>query len=348
MREGEGRLGISALDEPGVGIGEMAHDVRAGLSTTPKDLSPWPKYFYDAEGSRLFEEITRLPEYYQTRAEFSILRERARGIVSRTGCRELIELGSGSANKTRALLDALPGARDGARDGVREGEASRHAPRYVPLDVDASILKQSGERLLEEYPGLEIRGFVGDFERSLGDLLRLSGDGPGGRLVLFLGGTIGNFTPERRRAFLAELRSGLRPGDHVLIGVDLVKDPRILEAAYDDAAGVTARFNKNLLNVFNARLGADFDPNLFSHRAVYDAHERRIEMWLDSKAAQGVHVRGIDLVVHFDEGEGMRTEISAKFTPESAAQAFEEAGLRLLDLYTDEGNLFGLALGTAS
>ena len=170
MDNGRGRLGISTLDEPGTKVEELARDVRAGLSASPKDLSAWPKYFYDPEGSRLFEEITRLPEYYQTRAEFSILRERAREMVSRTGCRELVELGSGSANKTRALLDALPGAR------VSDTQ-DKDPPRYVPLDVDASILKESGERLLGEYPGLEMRGFVGDFEKSLGDLLlRLSGD----------------------------------------------------------------------------------------------------------------------------------------------------------------------------
>jgi L-histidine N-alpha-methyltransferase len=320
---------ISTLDEPGVAFEEMVRDVRSGLLSEPKDLSAWPKYFYDAEGSRIFEEITCTPEYYQTGAESSILREKSIEIISRAGCRTLIELGSGSSSKTRALLDAL---------------VSVYGPaRYAPLDVSESALRESGERLVSEYPGLQIQGYVGDFDKSLHSLLENEADS-GGRLVLFLGGTIGNYAPEKRREFLKTLRHGLDSGDYLLVGVDLVKDRETLEAAYDDASGVTARFNKNLLNVLNYRLEANFDPDLFGHRATYDAVHQRIEMWLDSLDEQEVNIPALDLDVSFERGEGVRTEISAKFTLESAARMFDEAGMELLDLYTDDRNLFGLAL----
>jgi L-histidine Nalpha-methyltransferase len=345
VRAGRDRIRVEMLEGGAWSPSEMAHDVRAGLLATPKDFSPWPKYLYDAEGSRLFEEITGLSEYYQTRTEASILRQRAGQIVSRARWRELVELGSGLASKTRTLLDAM----------FVEARASGDEAllRYVPLDVSESALRESGERLIVEYPDLEVHGFVGDFERSLGPLLdtRTREDGrdlSGGRLVVFLGGTIGNFTPQRRRSFLAEVRAGLRPEDHLLLGVDLVKDARTLEAAYDDGAGVTARFNKNLLEVINKRLGAEFDSDLFEHRAVYRAEEARIEMWLRSKVEQQIRVKGAGLHVRFEAGECMLTEISAKFTPESVRQMFAEADLQLLELYTDERRLFGLALGTGA
>ncbi|QIN80908.1 L-histidine N(alpha)-methyltransferase [Rubrobacter marinus] len=311
----------------------MAEDVRSGLLSKPKDLSAWPKYFYDARGSELFEEITELPEYYQTRTEASILEAKSREIVERTRCRELVELGSGSASKTRVLLDAMA-----------EEEADPF--RYAPLDVSESALEGSAVRLLEEYPRLEIRGYVGDFE---GPLERVfSGDGEGvGRLVIFLGGTIGNFTPEKRREFLGKLRAGLREGDHLLVGMDLVKDPAVLEAAYDDAKGITAAFNKNLLRVLNERLGASFDPDLFEHRSVFDREESRVEMWLHSEVAQKAHVEALGMEVAFEAGEGMRTEISTKFTLESARAMFGEGGFELAELYTDPDDLFGLALGRA-
>ncbi|HEX2098663.1 MAG TPA: L-histidine N(alpha)-methyltransferase [Rubrobacteraceae bacterium] len=313
---------------------QMAKDVRVGLLSVPKDLSPWPKYFYDERGSKLFEKITALPEYYQTRTELSILEEKAPKIVTRTRCRELVELGSGSASKTRTLLDAMT---------ALEGEDS---VRYAPLDVSESALIGSAERLLEKYPTLEISGFVGDFELSLERLLAHSRQAnESRRLVVFLGGTIGNFTPERRREFLSTLRAGLKKGDYVLVGVDLIKDPRVLEAAYADMVGITAAFNKNLLNVINRKLGGEFDPELFIHRAVYNESASRIEMWLDSRVEQEVLVAALDLTILFDAGEGMRTEISTKFTPESVDNSFHEAGLQLLDLYTDDKNLFGLALG---
>ena len=334
MTRGRGTFKVEALKGEGE-PSEMARNVRSGLQSKPKDLSPWPKYFYDAKGSELFEEITELPEYYQTRTELSILREKSDEIVSRTACRQLVELGSGSASKPRALLDAM----------LRSFPDGRTV-RYVPLDVSESALRESGERLLEEYPGLEIRGYVGDFDHSLGALLKdQDGEENGCRLVIFLGGTIGNFTPRKRSEFLGRLRDELRLGDHLLVGVDLVKDRPTLEAAYNDCAGVTARFNKNLLNVLNERLGATFDPDLFEHRAIYDTGEARIEMWLHSTVDQEVYVADLELKVRFRAGEGMRTEISAKFTPDSVGRTFEEAGLTLLNLYTDDQNLFGVALG---
>lgn len=338
MHRGTGTVSITRLAGGEVDPEQMARDVKAGLSSEPKDLSPWPKYFYDSKGSRLFEEITELPEYYQTRAELSILREKAGEIVETSGCRELIELGSGSASKTRALLDALVHASNG--DLVR----------YAPLDVSESALRESARMLLEEYPDLEIHGYVGDFERSLDRLLgdpENGLDGSIGRLVIFLGGTIGNFTPGKRREFLREVRAGLRAGDHLLVGVDLVKDHEILKAAYDDSAGITSLFNKNMLVVLNERLGAGFDPHLFDHRAFYNPEQTRIEMWLDSRTEQKVSVPGAGLVASFEEGEGMRTEISTKFTLESATRMLEEAGLTPLCLHTDRQDLFGLALGRA-
>lgn len=327
------RARIERLGDSGVDPGRMAEDIRTGLLSSPKDLSAWPKYLYDERGSEIFEDITELPEYYQTRTEASILETRSQEIVERARCRELVELGSGSASKTRALLDAM---------------ASQEVDpfRYVPLDVSESALEGSAMRLLEEYPRLGIHGFVGDFEGPL-ERVFSNDNGGGGRLVIFLGGTLGNFTPGKRREFLGKLRNGLSEGDHLLVGMDLVKDPAVLEAAYDDAKGVTAEFNKNLLRVLNQKLGASFDPALFEHRSVFNQEESRIEMWLHSEVAQKTTVEALETEVEFKAGEGMRTEISTKFTLESARDVFGEVGFELLELYTDPDDLFGLALGRA-
>lgn len=323
---------IVKLEEPTDEAAEMARNVRAGLTSEPKDLSPWPKYLYDAAGSRIFEEITDQPEYYQTDAELSILQERGAEIVRRANCRELVELGSGSASKTRALLDATI-------------EAHGDNVRFVPLDVSESALRESADALLRDYPGLEITGYAGDFDRSLSDFFGLLPDTDDARLFILLGGTIGNFIPEARQSFLQQLRDGLRPRDHFLLGVDLVKDARTLEAAYNDAAGVTAKFEKNLLLSLNEQLGADFAPDLFEYRAIYNSEEARVEMWLYSKREQEIRFTDPEFTVSFAAGEGMRTEISSKFTLETAARTFEDAGLTLLDLYTDADGLFGAALG---
>ncbi len=344
MQERPEQASIEDLGSAGADLGDMARAVKAGLTSVPKDLSPWPKYFYDAEGSEIFEEITAQPEYYQTRTELSILQDRAGDLVSRTGCRELVELGSGSASKTRALLDAMFEA---ARREDPPGSV-----RYVPMDVSASAVEESAGRLLEEYPGLDIQGFVGDFDHSVGSFLSGSAGSNGSpealarRLVIFLGGTIGNFTPEKRQEFLREVQSGLSPGDYFMVGMDLVKDRETLKAAYNDAAGVTARFNKNLLKVVNEKLGGEFDPQTFSHDAVFNEEDSRIEMWLTSELDQEVPVAGLGLEVPFEAGEGIRTEISTKFTYDSARRMFDGSGLSLVELYTDRRDLFGLALGS--
>lgn len=328
---------VVKLDEQADEIEEMAKDVRSGLLSEPKDLSQWPKHLYDAKGSRVFEEITEQPEYYQTGAELSVLREKAGEIIRRTGCRELVELGSGSASKTRALLDAL----------IEASSEDGSSARYVPMDVSESTLRESCDEILCEYPDLEVIGYAGDFDRSLERFFELLPETQDARLFIFLGGTIGNFTPQTRRSFLQRVSSGLRQGlpqDHFLLRVDLVKDTRTLEAAYNDAAGVTARFNKNLLRVLNERLGADFDPGLFEYRASYDPEKACMEMWLYSKTGQEVSFERPEFSVSFAAGEGIRTEISAKFTLDTAARTFEDTGFDLLELYTDQDGLFGDAL----
>jgi L-histidine N-alpha-methyltransferase len=270
-------------------------DARTGLTAEPKSLPP--KWFYDAQGSALFDKITELPEYYPTRAEREILRANAAGIAAQTSARTLIELGSGSSDKTRLLLDAL-----------RDAGTLRC---YVPVDVSEPALAAAGKALSAEYPGLDVRAVVSDFEERLG--FPADGEAPGPRLVAFLGSTIGNLEPGQRSAFLARVRGRLRPGDFFLLGTDLVKDPATLIAAYDDEAGVTAEFNKNVLAVLNAELGADFDLDAFEHVAVWDAAAEWIEMRLRARMAQTVRLPGIGLTVEFADGEEMRTEVSAKF-----------------------------------
>ncbi|HMD94362.1 MAG TPA: L-histidine N(alpha)-methyltransferase [Trebonia sp.] len=300
-------------------------DALAGLSATPKSLPP--KWFYDAQGSALFEKITELPEYYPTRAERSILRAVSDQIASSSGARVLVELGSGSSDKTRLLLDAL-----------RDAGTLR---AYVPVDVSESALVLAGDALAAEYPGLEVDAVVSDFEEHLG---LPAGDGAEPRLVAFLGSTIGNMVPAQRAAFLERVRGELRPGDTFLLGTDLVKDPAVLVAAYDDAAGVTAAFNKNVLAVLNAELGADFDLDGFEHVALWDAVNEWIEMRLRSVSAQEVHVRDIGLTVSFGAGEEMRTEVSAKFRREGVTAELAAAGFALRSWWTDEAGQFGLSL----
>src|SRR5215469_13238078 len=298
-------------------------DARAGLSATPKVLPP--KWFYDERGSELFEKITRLDEYYPTRAERSILRAAAGQIATATRAQTLVEFGAGAADKTRLLLDALAGA----------GTLTS----FVPVDVSETALIEAARRVDGEYPGLAVTAVVSDFEEHLG----LPEDS-GSRLVVFLGGTIGNLLPDQRAVFLASLRSRLRPGDAFLLGTDLVKDPAVLVEAYDDAAGVTAAFNKNILLVLNAGLGANFDPDEFEHVALWDAKEEWIEMRLRSLTDQVVPVPGIDLVVRFAEGEDMRTEVSAKFRQAGIAAELAAAGFAMRSWWTDSGGQFGLSL----
>ncbi|MDX6589695.1 MAG: L-histidine Nalpha-methyltransferase [Solirubrobacterales bacterium] len=303
----------------------MAEDVRAGLTASPKELSP--KYFYDERGSRLFERITTLPEYYPTRREREILAGRSAEIIEAAGTPgTLVELGSGSAAKTRHLLSAMRDA------GCLE--------TYVPVDISEEITQATARVLVEEYPGLEVRGLVCDFES---DLERIPSAG-GARLIAFLGGTIGNLYPGERREFLTRIARLLGPDDHLLLGTDLVKATARLEAAYNDAAGVTAEFNKNVLQVLNRELGADFDLEAFEHVARYDAREERMDIRLRSLAEQSVDIDGLDLTVGFAAGEEMRTEISAKFTRERLECVYAESGLELRGWFTDEAGDYALSL----
>jgi L-histidine N-alpha-methyltransferase len=300
----------------------LAADVRAGLTATPKELPP--KYFYDDRGSELFDAITRLPEYYPTRAERAILERVAPEIAARTSADTLVELGSGTSEKTRLLLGAL------AAYGTLE--------RFVPFDVSEATLRSAAAAIADEY-SISVHAVVGDFERHLHTLPR-----GGTRVVAFLGSTIGNLTPASRAGFLDEIARGLEPGDAFLLGTDLVKDVGRLVAAYDDAAGVTAEFNRNVLRVVNRNLGADFAVDRFAHVARWDPDEEWMEMWLRTDTAQSVGIEALHLVVDFAAGEAMRTEISAKFTQDRVEAELAAAGLALDAWWTDPAGDFALSL----
>ncbi|CAJ1495032.1 L-histidine N(alpha)-methyltransferase [[Mycobacterium] burgundiense] len=302
---------------------ELRNDVRDGLTGTPKSLPP--KWFYDAAGSELFDRITRLPEYYPTRTEAAILAERAAEIAAVSGADTLVELGSGTSEKTRMLLDAL--------------RAAGTLRRFVPFDVDATILAQAGASLQQAYPGLEINAVCGDFERHLDEIPT-----GGTRLVAFLGSTIGNLTPGPRSAFLAAVAENLRPGERLLLGTDLVKDTARLLRAYDDSAGVTAAFNRNVLAVINRELRADFDLAAFRHVTRWNAAARRIEMWLRADRAQRVHIAELDLAVDFAADEELLTEVSCKFTEDGIGAELAAAGLTRTHWWTDPAGDFGLSL----
>jgi L-histidine Nalpha-methyltransferase len=301
----------------------LRRDVRDGLTQTPKSLPP--KWFYDAAGSDLFDQITRLPEYYPTRTEAQILRERSAEIAAAAGADTLVELGSGTSEKTRMLLDAM-----------RDGGLLR---RFIPFDVDAGVLRAAGKAIGREYPGVEIDAVCGDFEEHLGKIPQV-----GRRLVVFLGSTIGNLTPGPRAEFLDSLADTLQPGDSLLLGTDLVKDATRLVRAYDDRAGVTAEFNRNVLAVVNRELGADFDLAAFDHVARWNADEERIEMWLRARSAQRIRVAELDLDVAFAAGEEMLTEVSCKFRAAGVAGDLAKSGLRQTHWWTDAAGDFGLSL----
>ncbi len=305
----------------------LAEDVLDGLTRPLKELPP--KHFYDARGAELFDQICELPEYYPTRTERSILEERAGELAELTGAVELVELGSGTAAKTRVLLDAL----------YEAGTLSR----YVPVDVTESMVRACANELIEEYPGLQVHGVIGDFERHLDQIPEPVGP----RIVVFLGGTIGNFPPGSRRRFLRGIARLLDAEDYLLMGIDLVKDRQVLEAAYDDSQGVTAEFNRNVLRVLNRELQADFDPEDFDHVALFDEHNEWIEMRLRARREHTTLVRDLDLPVHFDAGEELRTEISAKFTPARLEGDLAAARLELVRWLTDPDELFALSLSRA-
>jgi L-histidine Nalpha-methyltransferase len=312
---------LSADDER-----SLANDVLDGLTRPFKEIPA--KHFYDARGSELFERICELPEYYPTRAERAILLARADGIVRRTGAGELVELGSGSADKARILLGAMSTA------GTLR--------RYVPLDVSETALDAAAHELVDEFDELAVHGVIGDFERHLGHVPPPD-ETP--RIVALLGGTIGNFLPGTRRRLLREIGRLLGPRDRLLLGTDLVKEPAVIEAAYDDAEGVTGEFNRNVLHVINRELDADFCPESFDHIAFFDRRHEWVEMRLRSRRPCSVLIADLGLRVDFAAGEELRTEISAKFTRARVEEDFQAAGLRLDAWYTDADERFALSLG---
>jgi len=311
--------------EPDSMVRALEADVRIGLSATPKTLPP--KWFYDDRGSELFDEITRLPEYYPTRAERSILRDRADAIAKATGADTLVELGSGTSDKTRILLDAFADA------GTLR--------RFVPFDVSEETLRSAASAIAREYDDIDVHAVVGDFEHHLDEIPT-----GGRRVVAFLGSTIGNFAPEERAQFLNEVAGSLAPDDSLLLGTDLVKDVGRLIAAYDDAAGVTAEFNRNVLRVLNRTLDANFDVDAFAHVARWDPAEEWIEMRLRADGAQKVVIDRLGMDVHFADGEELRTEISAKFRHQGVERELAAAGLRLTEWWTDPAGDFALSLST--
>ncbi len=301
----------------------LRRDVSHGLRQTPKSLPP--KWFYDEVGSDLFDQITRLPEYYPTRTEAAILAARAGSIAEATGADTLVELGSGTSEKTRMLLDAL---RD--RGTLR---------RFIPFDVDSGILQSAGTAIEAAYPGVDVDAVCGDFEEHLPEI-----PSGGKRLVVFLGSTIGNLTAGPRAEFLTVLADVLQPGDNLLLGTDLVKETERLVRAYDDSAGVTAAFNRNVLAVVNRELDADFDVDAYQHIARWNDDEERIEMWLRADGAQSVSIGALDFTVEFADGEEMLTEVSCKFRPNAVTAELAAAGLRQTDWWTDPAGDFGLSL----
>jgi L-histidine N-alpha-methyltransferase len=301
----------------------LLHEARAGLRERPRELSA--RWLYDARGSLLFEEITRLPEYYPTRREREILTRHAGDIARLAAADTLVELGSGSSEKTRLLLDAL--------------QEAGTLLRYVPFDLSETMLRASARLLTSDYPALQIHAVVGDFERHLPDL-----PGGGRRLLAFLGGTIGNLKPAARAAFLSQVAAGMGPGDTFLLGCDLLKDRARLHAAYNDAAGVTAAFNLNVLGVLNRELGADFAPHRFEHQACFDETHRWMEMRLVSTCAQEVTVAALGLSLTFEAGEALRTEVSAKFSLGDVREELRAAGLAQLDQWVDPRGDFAVTL----
>ncbi len=297
--------------------------VKKGLQGIPKTLPS--KLFYDERGSTLFEQICELPEYYQTRTEHQLLETWADEIVAITGAEELVELGSGAATKTRVLLDAMVHA-----DQLQY---------FIPFDVDESIVRRVSEELIQEYPGLQIHGVAGDF------LVHLEHIPEGGkRLVVFLGGTIGNLPPQAARNFLLSVNTEMASGDYFLLGIQLITDISKLEAAYNDSQGITAKFNKNILRVLRNTFSAQCDPDLFSHVARYNPTDHRIEMWLRSRQDQVIDIPDLDLRVHLKEGEEIRTELSTKYDQSLAESLLIASGFEARKFYTDPNQLIGLVL----
>jgi L-histidine Nalpha-methyltransferase len=315
---------VRAHERPEPATYRILREVADGLSAPQKELSP--KFFYDHRGSELFEEITRLPEYYPTRTERGILEAWMPVLIGRLGTRTLIELGAGSAGKSRVILDAM--------------RAAGTAECYVPIDVSAAYLSQTAAQLRGEYPGLAVEPAIAD----IGEELNLPRRFPRPALFAFLGSTIGNFYPPAAIRLLRRVRGAMAPGDRFLMGADLRKDVARIEAAYNDSRGVTAEFNRNMLRVLNRELGADFEPEAFEHRAFYDGVTHRIEMHLVARGAQTVMIPGLGRVA-FADGESLRTEISCKHDRGSVTALFEPAGLAIESWRTDPEDLFALVVG---
>ena len=303
----------------------MAHDVRHGLCLPIKQLSP--KYFYDQAGSKLFDQICDTPEYYLTRSEFSLLQQHAAEILQTCRPQHLLELGSGNSRKTRLLLRQL-------------GDPSRPAT-YWPMDVSEQMLAQSAEDLAAEFPALQIHALVGDY--TAGFAAMPARDGP--TLCLFLGSTLGNFAPAEATIFMQDVRTTLQSGDFFLLGTDLDKDPAMLTAAYNDSLGLTAKFNKNMLKVINRNLGGQFEPERFVHRAVYNAGQRQIEMYLDAIDAHSVRLDAIDLKIEFAAGESIWTEISRKFNTKDIDDLFASVEMQIVARFLDHRHQYALTLG---
>jgi len=316
---------VCVLLDPNWASGNLVEDVRRGLSRHPRTLPP--KWLYDDTGSGLFDKITRLPEYYPFSAERSILESHAAEIVIASGATTLVELGSGTSEKTRLLLDAFTGA----------GQLTR----FAPVDVSEQTLRDASHQIAQSYPGLEVAAVVGDFTLHLAHL-----PAGGRRMVAFLGGTIGNLYLEERRAFLGALADVLEPGDSLLLGTDLVKSSDRLIAAYNDDSGVTADFVRNSLQVLNRELGADFDLDSFSYVPFWDAHMERMDLRLRSETPQRVTIPGADLVLDLAVGEEIRVEISTKFRVSKIAAELEQAGFGVTRVWTDEPGDFALTLAT--
>ncbi|CAN5753227.1 L-histidine N(alpha)-methyltransferase [soil metagenome] len=302
---------------------QLRRDALEGLTAPAKSIPS--KWFYDYKGSMLFDQITRLPEYYLTRSEWQILRERSASIVAETGAETLVELGCGLSEKTRVLLDAFG----------RRGNLTR----FVPFDVDGEVLRVAAAELLERFPQLEVQGIVGDFERHLGSI-----EGPGRRLIIFLGSTIGNLSPPQRESLLTRLACSLKPGDWFLLGVDLVKDVKTLEFAYNDRAGISAAFNLNILSVLNARLGGNFNTEAFEHVARFNPETEQMEMFLRAVGSQKVRLDALGLDIEFADGEMLHTEISAKFRKSGIEAELRNAGLEPAFWWKDADDRFALSL----
>lgn len=324
-REHSERLELHRIQDTDL-VADFRDSVLAGLSATPKSIPP--KYFYDERGSQLFEDITETEEYYPTRTEAEILAKYSGDIIETTGddlC--LVELGSGSSTKTRMIMDAI-----GARQGGFE---------YIPIDISPTIVTEFGMKLLEDYPDISIRGMICDYHRAMEELRHYDA---GNKLILFLGSSIGNYTPEDARLLLKDVCAAMQPGDFLLIGCDLIKDDQTINLAYNDAAGVTAEFNLNLLTRINRELNGNFDLSAFEHSAFYNREQSRIEMHLVSLAEQTVTVGTPERSFHFEKGESIHTENSYKFDDKSLTWLFEGAGLKRVRQWTDSRQWFALNL----